>query len=86
MTLDALAKAPDLVQLRGVVWPLCIAGSLASASQRDRVRDLMQRMAKQADTSFGNSGQIICIVEHCWEHGVTWREAMLASNNVTLLI
>ena len=83
---ETLSRAPESTPLRGLVWPICIAGSLASKGQQQLIREVMDRIARQANTSFGNCGPVMEIIKHCWEARVDWRAAMACSSNYVLLI
>lgn len=83
---ETLSRAPESTPLRGLVWPICIAGSLASKGQQHLVLEIMDRIARQANTSFGNCGPVMEIIKHCWEAQVAWRTAMAYNSNYVLLI
>lgn len=83
---ETLSKAPESTPLRGLVWPICIAGSLASNGQQHLVKEIMDRIARQANTSFGNCGPVMEIIKHCWEAQMDWRTAMAFNSNYVLLI
>ena len=83
---ETLSRAPETTPLRGLVWPICIAGSLASKEQQQLVQEVMDRTARQANTSFGNCGPVMDIIKHCWEAQVDWRTAMSYNSNYVLLI
>lgn len=83
---ETLSRAPESIPLRGLVWPICIAGSLASKEQQHLVQEAMDRTARQANTSFGNCGPVMEIIKHCWETQVDWRTAMAYNSNYVLLI
>ena len=83
---ETLNRAPESTPLRGLVWPICIAGSLASKGQQHLVEEVMDRTARQANTSFGNCGPVMEIIKHCWEAQVDWRTAMAYNSNYVLLI
>lgn len=83
---ETLSRAPESIPLRGLVWPICIAGSLASKGQQHLILEIMDRTARQANTSFGNCGPVMDIIKHCWEAKVDWRTAMSYSSNYVLLI
>lgn len=85
-TIDELSQAPNSIPLRGLVWPICIAGSLASKNQQPLIRAIIDRTAAQANTSFGNCDPVWGILEHCWATGVDWRTAMAVTGNYVLLI
>lgn len=85
-SVETLSRAPESTPLRGLVWPICIAGSLASKGQQHLVQEVMDRTARQANTSFGNCGPVMEIIQHCWEAQVDWRTAMAYSSNYVLLI
>jgi hypothetical protein len=84
--IETLYHAPESTPLRGLVWPICIAGSLASKSQQPLIQKIMDRTARQANTSFGNCGTVRAILQHCWDTEVNWRTAMASSSNYVLLI
>jgi len=83
---ETLSQAPESTPLRGLVWPICITGSLASKGQQHLIREVMDRIAGQANTSFGNCGPVMEIIKHCWEAQVDWRTAMACNSNYVLLI
>ena len=83
---EALSQAPESTPLRGLVWPICIAGSLASREQQHLVCEIMDRTARQANTSFGNCGPVMEIMKCCWKERVDWRTAMECKSNYVLLI
>lgn len=83
---ETLSRAPESTPLRGLVWPICIAGSLASKTQQHLVQGVMDRVVGQANTSFGNCGPVMEIVQHCWKAQVDWRAAMAYNSNYVLLI
>jgi hypothetical protein len=83
---ETLSQAPESTPLRGLVWPICIAGSLASKEQQHLVQEIMDRTARQANTSFGNCGPVMEVIRHCWEEQVDWRTAMATNSNYVLLI
>jgi hypothetical protein len=84
--IETLYHAPESTPLRGLVWPICIAGSLANKSQQPMVQAIMDRTARQANTSFGNCGPVMAILQHCWDAEIDWRTAMASSSNYVLLI
>ena len=59
---ETLSRAPESIPLRGLVWPICISGSLASKEQQHLVQEVMDRTAKQANTSFGNCGPVLSLI------------------------
>ena len=83
---ETLSRAPESTPLRGLVWPICIAGSLASKGQQHLICEIMDRTARQANTLFGNCGPVMEIIRHCWEERVDWRTAMACNSNYVLLI
>lgn len=83
---ETLSQAPESTPLRGLVWPICVAGSLASKAQQHLIQEVMDRTARQANTSFGNCGPVMEIIQRCWEAEVDWRTAMAYSSNYVLLI
>lgn len=83
---------PNLV--RGLAWPMCIAGCMASREQRNCFRDIASR--NNIDRfAFGSSKHAFNIMEECWkmqdsddqENGATtWKDAMKKLNLTILLV
>jgi hypothetical protein len=61
-----LEQAPEKVSLRGVVWTICLAGSMARPDQQPFFERLMTRILSTAETNFGNCESVQRILRHCW--------------------
>ena len=58
---------PDYRVFRGLVWPLCVAGCMAStAEDQEFFRDKSKGAVGDAK-SFGNSAKALEILEKSWE-------------------
>lgn len=86
-------RASKVMSLRGLVWPICIAGSMADKSQQPMFEHIMELVKTQGDASFGNCETVMKILGCCWqdrrlrrEDVLPWREAMIKSGNYVLLI
>jgi hypothetical protein len=73
-TIDAFNALPQAELIRGLSWPLCIAGSMATGDQQAAFR-----------RPFGSSQHAVAIIQECWrmrkeegaaEDSVDWRIAM----------
>jgi len=86
-----LTQAAEIMSLRGLVWPICISGSLANAAQQKQIRSIMEAVVSSGDTSFGNCGSIMSVLAHCWRNKTgdqdkPWRAAMAEMGHYVLLI
>jgi hypothetical protein len=86
-----LTQAAEIMSLRGLVWPICISGSLAYAAQQEQISSIMEVVVSSGDTSFGNCGSIMDVLAHCWrnemgDQGKPWRAAMADMGHYVLLI
>jgi hypothetical protein len=87
-----LTQAAEMMSLRGLVWPICISGSLANATQQKQISSIMEAVVSSGDTSFGNCGSIMGVLAHCWRNetgvyqGRPWRAAMADMGHYVLLI
>lgn len=91
--INVLNQASKIMSLRGLVWPICIAGSLAKIPQQLQIRAIMDHIAVRGDMSFGNCGSVMRILEYCWRNRMDdcigtkpWRAAMTSRENFVLLI
>lgn len=65
--IDAMKMIPDYRVFRGLVWPLCIAGCMASLpGDQEFFRDKSKGAISDAK-SFGNSTKALEILEKSWE-------------------
>lgn len=78
----------DRESIRGVVWPLCVAGCMVDleTNLHEEYRNLILDMGDDA-REFGNTSTVLAVMEKCWEmrqmhpkgdaHGPwDWRRAM----------
>ncbi|KAH6603544.1 hypothetical protein Trco_008319 [Trichoderma cornu-damae] len=91
--MDELRQAPKGLSLRGAVWPICIAGSMAQPDQQPFFEHLMARMLNKSTTNFGNCGSVQRILRQCWTRRHedprgewTWRDAMEDVGDFPLLV
>lgn len=93
--IDALRELPSWVAVRGLAWPIAVAGSVATAGeQQDFFEDLMrQRVLDGSGGGFTNCGTVLRVLGHCWEHAKqwpgetwTWRDGMADMGICALLI
>lgn len=64
--IKALRMIPDPRMVRGLVWPLCVAGCTAySPSDQEFFRRISRGAVKDA-RNFGNSGKAVEILEKAW--------------------
>lgn len=88
-----LNQAAQIMSLRGLVWPICIAGSLANTAQQEQIGEIMKVVASSGDTSFGNCDSVMGVLKYCWRNETSggtnakpWRTAMAAMGHCVLLI
>ncbi|GJN78286.1 hypothetical protein PLIIFM63780_001779 [Purpureocillium lilacinum] len=93
--IDALRELPSWVAVRGLAWPIAVAGSVATAGeQQDFFEDLMrERVLDGSGGGFTNCGTVLRVLGHCWEHAKqwpgetwTWRDGMADMGICALLI
>ncbi|EMR81243.1 putative c6 transcription protein [Botrytis cinerea BcDW1] len=66
-TINAMRMIPNPQMFRGLVWPLCVAGCLASSKQDQRFFREISKAAIADSRSFGNSSSALKILEKSWE-------------------
>ncbi|ESZ90633.1 hypothetical protein SBOR_8983 [Sclerotinia borealis F-4128] len=66
-TINAMRMIPNPQMFRGMVWPLSVAGCLASSRQDQEFFRETSRGAVTDSRSFGNSGSALKILEKSWE-------------------
>ncbi|PQE31250.1 hypothetical protein CJF32_00001845 [Rutstroemia sp. NJR-2017a WRK4] len=66
-TINAMQKVPNPQMFRGLVWPLSVAGCLASSPQNQEFFRNSASAAVRDSNSFGNSGTALQILEKSWE-------------------
>lgn len=60
-------QAPDeSPSARRIIWPICIAGSVANPGQRPFFENLIRDVLHRAGGMVGNSGTVLDIMEQCW--------------------
>ncbi|RFU72429.1 hypothetical protein TARUN_9825 [Trichoderma arundinaceum] len=91
--MEELQQAPKGVSLRGVVWSICIAGSMAQPDQQPFFEHLMARILSKSNANFGNCGSVQRILRQCWTRRHedprgewTWRDAMADLKDFPLLV
>ncbi|KAJ5604669.1 hypothetical protein N7510_009823 [Penicillium lagena] len=87
-----LKHIDDPQTVRGLVWPLCVSGSMAEPDQQSIYRNFVRR-AMKSSREFGNLDALLLIMEKCWEmrrleaeRDVNWKTAMNELNISLLLI
>ncbi|KAJ6441548.1 abc1 domain-containingprotein [Purpureocillium lavendulum] len=91
----ALRALPSWVSVRGLAWPVAVAGSVATAGEQQAFfEDLMRRRVLDGSGSgFTNCGTVLRVLKRCWEHEAewpgetwTWRDGMADMGICALLI
>jgi hypothetical protein len=57
---------PQKSSLRGLVWPTCVAGSVAQPDQRPFFENLLEDILSQPGSRFGNCATVLAIIKHGW--------------------
>lgn len=95
--LEELRAISDPQTLRGILWPICIAGTMAGeVSLQSYFRELIQGLGEEAH-DFGNSRTVLNVMEDCWARrnselpcteskGWDWLAAMEALDQRVLLV
>lgn len=91
--IEALKLIPDTTSLRGLTWPMCVAGSMASPAQQPFFEDLLLNILGKSSPGFTNCETVLRIIRQCWYHRETypgevwnWRESMKAMGMCALLV
>ncbi|KAL7917898.1 fungal-specific transcription factor domain-containing protein [Trichoderma austrokoningii] len=95
--ISELDEAPKKVSLRGVVWPICIAGAMAQSDQQPFFERLMTKILSKSTgkgiKDFGNCASVQRILRQCWTRrhenprsDFTWRDAMEDIGDFPLLV
>jgi len=63
----AMSLIPDPCMIRGMVWPLCVAGCMASSLEDQETFRIAAKRAVQDAPTFGNSIKALEILEGSWE-------------------
>jgi hypothetical protein len=81
-TINAMRMIPNPQMFRGLVWPLSVAGCLASSPQDQEFFRNSASAAVRDSNSFGNSGSSLQILEKSWE--LQRREGRLVDCTATI--
>lgn len=65
--MEVVNLIPDPRMFRGLVWPLCVAGCMASSPTHQQFFRNTVTEAVLDSPRFGNSGQALQILEESWE-------------------
>lgn len=65
-TIESMRMVPDPRMFRGLVWPLCVAGCMASSKADQDFFRTSATGAVNDSRSFGNSGKALEILERSW--------------------
>jgi hypothetical protein len=91
-TMAALGELTNKDLVRNVLWPVCIAGCMATVEHESCWRDLISNVSRDR-WSFSYPSKVLTIMEECWrlrkckpETGVDWRTAMESLNIRVLLV
>ncbi|KAL0937102.1 uncharacterized protein CTRU02_206833 [Colletotrichum truncatum] len=66
--IDAIQRVPKGISLRGVTWPLCVAGAPAKDEQQPFFRSLLEEILEISGTGFTNCGTVLEILKESWKH------------------
>lgn len=91
--IDALRKLPPWVSVRGLAWPVSVAGAVAAPHQQSFFEELLQRVLQKAGSGFTNCGTVLQVLRRCWGHRGeysdevwTWRDGMADMGICALLV
>ena len=93
-TMTALDELDDISMVRNLLWPVCIAGCMATEEHEPYWRDLLS-IAGNERWAFGYPSQILLIMEECWKLrrsqpgtavAVDWMTAMKSLDMRLLLV
>ena len=65
-TIESMRMVPDPRMFRGLVWPLCVAGCMASSKADQEFFRTSANGAVSDSKTFGNSGKALEILERSW--------------------
>ncbi|KAH8690698.1 fungal-specific transcription factor domain-containing protein [Talaromyces proteolyticus] len=81
--IEAMKSIHDEQDFRGLVWPICISGSMAEAAQQPFYESIVKEVLGDKTRDFGNCATILQILTRCWEmrrldphSSVRWVSAM----------
>jgi hypothetical protein len=91
--IDAIRRIPKRMSLRGLTWPICIAGSMAAPDQQAFFDTMMHMVLNNAGAGFSNCDTVWRIMKQCWQHRNdfpaspwNWRDAMASMGICALLV
>ncbi|OLN96590.1 Transcriptional regulatory protein UME6 [Colletotrichum chlorophyti] len=64
--IDSLQKIPKGVPLRGLPWPICVAGAMAGPDQRYFFEDLLEKILEPNAAEFTNCNTVLRILRESW--------------------
>ncbi|KIX07454.1 uncharacterized protein Z518_02107 [Rhinocladiella mackenziei CBS 650.93] len=89
----ALEQITDVQDVRGLIWPVRIAGCMAVESQQSFFETLIGNVLGDVERDFGNVATILRIMKHCWhlKHQQTdqewnWERVMAELDICALLV
>lgn len=68
--IDALKRLSPSLSKRGLVWPICVAGSMAAADQEPFFESIMSSVLQDGaggHSSFGNCETVLRVMREAWE-------------------
>ncbi|WYZ39638.1 hypothetical protein EsH8_III_001552 [Colletotrichum jinshuiense] len=65
--IDALQSVPKGVSLRGVTWPMCVAGAMAAPDQQPFFENLIDGILEKAGDGFTNCDTVLRILKESWK-------------------
>lgn len=65
-TVKALEQVQDYQDMRGLIWPICIAGCMAEEHQQQVFEHLIKKVIGESLQDFGNSTTVLRIMQKCW--------------------
>lgn len=83
--IKAMKSIRNPQDFRGLIWPICISGSMADTSnQQEFYTNTLKLALNGAQRDFGNCATLLGILEWCWnarrvgdvDHEKDWRHAM----------
>ncbi|KZL78002.1 hypothetical protein CT0861_04112 [Colletotrichum tofieldiae] len=65
--IDALQRVPEGVPLRGMPWPICVAGSMAGPEQQLFFENLIEEVLETSGVGFTNCDTVNRILRESWK-------------------
>ncbi|KZF25158.1 hypothetical protein L228DRAFT_265632 [Xylona heveae TC161] len=91
--IEAIRLFPENTSLRGLTWPVCVAGSMAEGDQQQYFETVMQKMLGGSGIGFTNCDTVSQIVKRCWHYrrnhpgqSWNWNDSMGAMGICALLV